>query len=357
MGTQDDRVLIGTRKGLIEARKRANGWALSHPALKGLPVPYAVRDARNGSIWASLDHGHWGVKLARSKNDGGDYDEVEAPKYPKATGKTAKYYWVLQPGHAEAPDTFWIGTEPGGLFQSTDDGTSWALNQPLWDMCARDEWTGGGRDQAGIHSICIDPRDAEHMVIGVSCAGTTVTRDGGATWAYCNNGVSKVFEPEDADADFGHDPHFVTMAPSNPDVLWQANHCGVFRTTDGGAKWADLSQKPLVYFGFPVAVHPAKPETAWLVPMQSDQHRMTVGGKLVVMRTDDGGESWVRQTEGLPQENAWDFPFRHAFDVAPSGDTLVFGTTSGNLYVSENGGESWDTLSNNLPPIYSTRFA
>ena len=81
-----DRILIGTRKGLFEARRGRDGWTFSAPKLQGLPVPYAVRDARHGTVWASIDHGHWGSKLARSEDDGGTFQEAEPPKYPERTG-------------------------------------------------------------------------------------------------------------------------------------------------------------------------------------------------------------------------------------------------------------------------------
>ena len=358
MATTNDRLLIGTRKGLVEAHRGGAGWTLKDPALAGQPIAYAVRDPRSGSIWASIDHGHWGVKLARSQADDGTFEEIAAPKYPESAGKTAIYYWILQPGHADRPGSFYVGTEPGALFHSADDGATWAMNEPLWEQCVKHEWSGGGRDNAGIHSICVDPGDADHVYVAVSCAGVLETKDGGKTWAYCNKGMRMDYwPPEEQDKEYGYDPHFVAMSPADPSVLWQANHCGVYRTANGAQSWDEISAKPLVYFGFPVATHPSRPETAWLVPMKDDGERTPVDGRLVVMRTDDAGKTWAQQRDGLPQEGAWDFPYRHSLDVAPDGDTLAFGTTSGNLYVSADGGAGWEAISHNLPLIYSVRFA
>jgi hypothetical protein len=358
VGTTNDRILIGTRKGLVEARNQGGSWALGEPALPGQPIAYAMRDPRSGSVWASIDHGHWGVKLSCSRADDGNYDEIEAPKYPEATEVAAKYYWVLEPGHADQPGTVWVGTEPGGLFVTRDDGATWEFNEPLWALCKEHKWTGGGRDGAGIHSLIIDPRDPNHMYVGVSCAGVVETKDGGASWAYANKGMRMDYAPPEAqDMEYGFDPHFVAMAPSDPDVLWQANHCGVYRSKDGSATWDEISNKPYAYFGFPIAPHPTDPQRAWIIPMHSDNNRTTFEGRLFALRTDDGGATWNEQTGGLPQQGAMDFPYRHALDIAPDGETLAFGTTSGNVYVSPDGGNSWETLSNNLPPIYSLRFA
>ncbi len=357
MATTSDRILIGTRKGLVEARKANGAWTLHEPLLPGQPIAYAMHDARDGSDWASIDHGHWGVKLSRRKK-GGDFEEVEAPKYPEGSDTTAKYYWVLTPGHADRPGTMFVGTEPGGLFSTTDDGATWELNKPLWDLCVEHKWMGGGRDGAGIHSIMIDPRDPDHMYVAISCAGVCETKDGGATWSYANKGMRMDYAPpEEQDKEYGFDPHFVAMAPSDPEVLWQANHCGVYRSKDGSQTWDEISNKPHVYFGFPITAHPTNTERAWIVPMHSDNNRTTFDGRLFVMRTDDGGATWNEQANGLPQSGAWDFPYRHSFDIGTDGETLAFGTTSGNAYVSEDGGDSWQVLSNNLPLIYSLRFA
>jgi photosystem II stability/assembly factor-like uncharacterized protein len=324
--------------------------------LKGQPVPYAVRDPRDGSIWASIDHGHWGSKLSRSTDDGATFQEVTPPKYPAETGKTARYYWVLQPGHRSEPNVFWVGTEPGGLFKTSDQGKSWTLVQGLWDLCVKDKWTGGGRDEPGIHSILIDPKDPRRMVVAVSCAGVVETRDGGATWSYRNEGMKAVTD-EASKQEYGHDPHCLAMCAAAPNVIWQANHVGVYRSTDGAGSWKDLTRKPYVHFGFPVAVHPRKPDVAWVVPMDGDGARMAVNGSLVVMRTQDGGASWAEQRAGLPQADAWDFPFRHGLDASRDGTTLAFGTSSGNVYVSPNGGTSWRAIAHNLPIVYSLRFA
>ena len=95
--------------------------------------------------------------------------------------------------------------------------------------------------------------------------------------------------------------------------------------------------------------------TAWLVPGKADMQRTTIDGALFVARTEDGGQSWQQLREGLPQENAYDVVYRHA--LGNSDETLAFGSTTGNLYISENRGDSWRVAANNLPPIYSVRFA
>jgi hypothetical protein len=158
------------------------------------------------------------------------------------------------------------------------------------------------------------------------------------------------------DADWGHDPHFVTLCPNQPEHVWQQNHCGVFYSSDGAETWKKVSQPDVgVHFGFPIAADDEDGRTAWVVPGKSDQHRTTIDGSLFVARTRDGGESWEPLRKGLPQSHAYDVVYRHALDQRAG--HLAFGSTTGNLFVSEDRGESFQAIAHHLPPIYSVRFA
>ena len=213
---------------------------------------------------------------------------------------------------------------------------------------------GGGLDEPGIHSVSVDPRDSNCISVGISVAGMFTSRDGGVSWEPRNRGLRADFLPN-PDAEIGHDPYLLVKCASQPDVFWQQNHCGVFHSTDARLHWSCVSQKDgLAHFGFTVAVDPQDGKTAWVVPAMSDEVRVAVDRKLCVCRTDDHGETWQEYREGLPQENCYDFAFRHALDL--SGDRLLFGTACGSLYLSDDRGESWRCLASHLPPIYSVRF-
>jgi photosystem II stability/assembly factor-like uncharacterized protein len=354
-------LLLGTRKGLVILERRGNDWRFVCEAHRGIPISYAAVDPRNGTLWAGLDHGHWGQKLSRSRDMGASWDEVPAPKYPEGEeirdGKpaTLSYIWYITPGGADQPKRLYLGTEPGGLFQSDDGGETFELVRGLWDHPSRKEhWFGGGRDHPGACSIVVDPRDSQHIIVGISVGGVFETHDGGKTWCGRNKGLWADFLP-DGYAEYGHDPHFILASPANPDVLWQQNHCGVFRSTDSAQTWENISQKGgPVYFGFAVAADEHDPDTAWVVPAIDAQYRLAVDHALRVCRTTDGGKTWKALRNGLPQENTYDLVFRHALDL--SGDTLAFGTTTGNLYVSDDRGDTWRCIGHNFAPISSVRF-
>jgi len=391
-----DTILLGTRKGTVMIDRQAAGWRPRPILHAGVPVCYAARDPRDGTLWASLDHGHWGPKLSRSRNGGKTWEDISSLKYPdgarhiaqvlptpdfdpEAPNGTPEYadaavykIWHLAFGGPEQPGRLYAGTIPGGLFVSDNGGESWDLNRPLWnhesrggdlfagDATSENHWGGTpasidyGVFEPGIHSIIVDPRDPNHLHVAVSSAGVLESTDGGKTWAGRNRGMLMDYLPN-PEADWGHDPHFVTHCPGQPDHLWQQNHCGVFYSDDGAQSWEKVSDPDAgVNFGFPVAVDEQDGRTAWVIPGRSDSQRMTIDGGLFVARTENGGQSWQALRTGLPQENAHDIVLRHALDV--SGDCLCFGSTTGNAYLSEDRGETWQCLGNNFPPIYSVRF-
>lgn len=363
--------LIGTRKGLFTLTATDGAFELSGPAFPGVRVTNAVHDPRDGALYASLDHGHFGVHLHRSDDGGATWPEIAAPEYPpKPAGVSelnpmsqqeiewaTQLAWIVEPGHPDEPGVLWCGTIPGGLFRSDDRGDSWQLVESLWNHPSRQKWFGGGYDDAGVHSISIDPRGPGRLVVGVSCGGAWRTDDGGATWAIAAHGMRADFVPPDqADDPDTQDPHRVVRCAAAPDVLWTQHHCGIFRSTDNGDRWTEIAEAGPSTFGFAVAVHPADPETAWFVPGVSDEVRMPVDGKLVVTRTRDGGATFDVLDDGLPDGPAYDLIYRHAFDIDETGDELLMGSTTGSLWWTGDGGDHWHEVSSNLPPIASVRF-
>ncbi|HMQ15709.1 MAG TPA: exo-alpha-sialidase [Phycisphaerae bacterium] len=367
----NERLLVGTRKGLFILRPSAGRWSVEATAFLGDHVPMLLPDARDGSLYAALNLGHFGGKLHRSGDGGGSWEEIGVPTYPPRPDDAddrcpmrnvpipwkLELIWSLETGGADQPGLLWCGTIPGGLFRSPDRGATWELVRSLWDHPARREWFGGGYDYPGVHSICVDPRNSRHVSVGVSCGGVWRTPDAGETWECRATGMfAEYAPPPQRENPHIQDPHRVAQCPAQPEHLWAQHHNGVFRTTDGGRQWREVPDVPPSRFGFAVAVHPRDPETAWLVPAGSDERRIPVDGRVVVTRTRDGGRSFDVLSHGLPQEHAYDLTYRHGLDVDVSGARLAFGTTTGNLFVSEDAGDHWRCVSTPLPPVLCVRF-
>src|SRR5262245_44350932 len=226
---------VATRKGLFTLERSASGWAISRVNFLGDNCTLVMHDPRSGRLLTTLNHGHFGIKMHRSDDGGTSWKEVASPKYPEkpadyvrksaplegqAVDWSLKLIWALEPGGAKQPGVIWCGTLPGGLFQSEDHGDSWELNRSLWDDPLREEWFGGGAEQPGIHSVCVDPRDSDHVLVGVSCGGVWRTRDAGKTWQIAGSGMRAEFMPPERQFEPNvQDPHMVAQCRSNPDTL------------------------------------------------------------------------------------------------------------------------------------------
>ncbi|HWI28384.1 MAG TPA: hypothetical protein VN668_15535 [Stellaceae bacterium] len=358
-----DRLHVGTRKGLFTFERGRQGWEVAETAFLGEPVS-AVLARPDGTLYAALDLGHFGAKLWRCDR-GAAWQELPSPAFPPkpdhlgddphpwSLGKI----WALEPGGVAG--RLWAGTMPGGLFRSDDDGATWSLSEALWLAPERKQWGGvAGGEQPGISSVLVDPRDPADIRIGVSTGGVWASGDAGASWRLINRGMHAEYMPPERSGDpVAQDIHRLARSAARPEILWCQHHNGVFRSEDAGASWCEVTAIGPSKFGFAVAVHPRDADTAWFVPAIKDERRIPVDGKLVVARTRDGGRRFDVLTRGLPQRHAYDLVLRHALSVDDGGDRLAFGSSTGGLWISEDGGDSWTMSEARLPPIAVVRFA
>jgi len=350
------RALVSTRKGLFIYARDDGGWHLAQSHFGGSPVTLALADRRDGTLYAALNLGHFGPKLHRSEDGGASWEEIAVPAFPTGDGNPAlKQIWSLEAGGADEAGTLWAGGIPAGLFFSEDRGANWRLVDSLWTVPDRARWFGGGYDDAGIHSILVDPRNSGYVIVGISCGGVWQTIDHGDSWSARTEGMYAAYVPPEKKYDTAvQDPHRVARCGAHPDSLWIQHHNGVFRSTDDAKQWNEL-HPPVSNFGFAVAAHPKDHLTAWFVPAHSDQRREPVDAAMVVNRTRDGGRTFETLRAGLPAP-AYDLVYRHGLDVDEDGECLVMGSTTGGLWFSRNGGDEWQFESTRLPPIYAVRM-
>lgn len=357
----DTRAWVATRKGLFELQRddaRSAAWHIARVSFLGEPVTMLLPPDEQGRMLAALNLGHFGVHLHRSEDAGATWTEVAAPTYPpqppedKGCAWKLVLVWALERGG----NTLWSGTIPGGLFRSADFGSSWQLVDALWQRPERAGWFGGGYPEPGIHSVCPHPQRPQELLVGLSCGGAWVTADDGASWKVQADGMRADFMPPEQAGDPNiQDPHRIVRCAAAPEVLWCQHHCGIWRSTDNAASRQEV-KAPVSSFGFAVAVHPQDPDTAWFVPAVKDEKRVPVDGALVVNRTRDGGRTFETLRAGLPQQDTYDLVYRHGLEVSADGQSLLMGSTTGGLWASSDGGDHWQTVSLNLPPIAAVRF-
>lgn len=260
--------------------------------------------------------------------------------------------WNITPGRASEPGVLYAGAEPASLFKSTDRGESWQLVDGLFDHPQRAKWFPGNGGLC-LHTILLDPANPDRMYVGISTGGCYRTDDGGQTWAPYNKNVRADFSP-DPYPEYGQCCHKMIMHPDQPNMIYQQNHCGVYRSDDLGQNWIDIGGDKLPSrFGFPVAVHPHDPSTVYVVLEQSDVYHMSIDSQLAVWRSRDRGENWERLTKGLPGQ-AHLVVLREAMatdDLDEAG--IYIGTNTGQLFFSRDAGDHWELLADYLPPIQS----
>lgn len=364
---------VATRKGawLFHGDRQRQTWRVDGPHFLGHIINHLVLDPRDGrTLLAAAKTGHLGPTIFRSTDLGTSWTEATRPPAfaPAADGRgrAVDHTFWLTPGRPEEPGLWYAGTSPQGLFRSTDGGVEWAPFSCLNDDPQYRRWMGsvqdGTPDGPKLHSIIVDPRDGEHLYLAMSGGGVHESCDGGRTFRPLLEGLEVVEGFDVGDATF-HDPHCLRLCPSDPDRLYQQNHCGIYRLDRPAERWQRIGRAmPAAVgdIGFPLVVHPRDADRAWVLPMDGSTvwPRTSPGGRPAVYATTDGGASWQRRDHGLPSEQAWWTVKRQAMTadrLDPVG--LYFGTTSGELWISGDEGREWRCLARHLPEIYAVEAA
>jgi hypothetical protein len=366
-------MLVATRKGawILSSDKRRKAWKVEGPHFLGHIVSHLVLDPRDGrTLLAAAKTGHLGPTVFRSTDRGRSWKEApRPPAFAKAAdgkGRSVDHTFWLTPGPAAEPNAWYAGTSPQGLFRSEDGGLTWAPFSIVNDDPKYREWMGTGQDGTPdgpkLHSILVDPRDPKHLYFAMSSGGVHESTDGGRSFVPLLDGL-EVVEGFDGTTPTFHDPHCLRLCPSNPDRIYQQNHCGIYRLDRPSRTWVRIGRsmpKKIGDIGFPLVVHPRRDDTAWVFPMDGSSvwPRTSPGGKPAVYGTRNAGKTWQRLDAGLPKAQAWWTVKRQAMcadALDPAG--LYFGTTSGELWASRDEGRKWTCVAQHLPEIYAVEAA
>src|SRR3954451_12660077 len=348
-------LLVGTRKGLFMLEgEPGSAFAVTGRAFAGDPVEYACRDPRSGRVLASVTSPFYGPKIFYTDDLAGQWQEASGVKLPGRDDALVRI-WVIVT--AEADGALYAGGDPGVLFESRDGGANWQLNEALWKHPTRGKWSPGAGGLC-LHSIATWPGEPDRLAIGISAAGVWLTDDGGATWRRGNQGLVPRYLPEDTPEDeIALCVHRLRRSAARPERIFLQFHGDVYRSDDAGETWNDIAPGLPSDFGFPLAIDPADPDSAYVIPLVADMDRVTPDGRVRVYETRDAGASWAPRGDGLPGRHAYMTVLRLAFDGAGEGPglQLYFGTTSGAVFGSPDAGAGWATVAEHLPAVQSVR--
>jgi photosystem II stability/assembly factor-like uncharacterized protein len=348
-------LLVGTKKGLFALQSDPeSSFEVVARAFAGEPVDYAMRDPRSGRAFATMTSPFYGPKIFYTDDlaDPEGWTQAEGVALPEGGDEALVRVWVIEAGEAEG--VLYAGGDPGVLFESRDGGESWSINQALWEHRVSEQWQPGGGGLC-LHSIVPWPGDPDRLTVAVSAAGVWHTEDGGATWQRGNAGIVPRYLPEEArEGATSLCIHHLERAPARPERLFMQFHGGVYRSDDAGRSWTDIGAGLPSDFGFPLAIDPADPDSAYVIPLEADRDRVTPGGRVRVYETRDGGSLWEPRGEGLPERHAYLTVLRQAFCGTGEGDSLqlYFGATSGEVFGSGDAGRTWVSVADRLAPVY-----
>ncbi len=348
-------LLLGTKKGLIALEgdpTAGESFELRCRAFPGEPVDFAMRDPASGRVIATVTSPFYGPKIWFTDDPAGEWTQAEGVALPDGSKEALERIWVIVPGDG---GTLYAGGDPGVLFESRDGGESWELNRALRQRRIDDDWQPGGGGLC-LHSIVPWPGEPDKLSVAVSAAGVWHTDDHGETWRRGNQGIVPRYLPEEArEGATQLCVHRMERAPSKPERMFIQFHWGVYRSDDAGQSWTEIGEGLPSDFGFPIALDPADPDSAYVIPLKGDFDRVMPDGKVRVYETRDAGATWTPRGEGMPDHEAYLTVLRRAFDRTGEGPTLqlYFGATSGDVFGSGDAGGSWFTAATRLPPVFS----
>ena len=359
-------VLVGTRKGafILSSSRERKDWSLSGLHFAGGDVFHMAYDPRSGAIVAATNYMAWGSEIETSADLGKTWTRSKtAPKFSEDGERQINNLWHVEPGRAEEPGVLYAGVDPASLFKSEDDGATWHEVEGLTSHPSRDSWQPGLGGLC-LHSMVLHPTNLDTMWVGVSAVGVFRTDDGGKNWQPLNKGVRADFLPDPL-PELGQCTHKLLSPSSQPDTLYQQNHCGVYRSDNGAQSWEDITDGLPSRFGFVLGLHSQDPDTLYVIPEDNVQgtdvgggYRIVSEAKMRVYRSRNRGNDWEPLTKGLPQENAYMHSMREGMttdSLDPCG--IYFGTTTGQIFHSNDNGDSWKLIFDNLPPINSVDCA
>ncbi len=331
-----DELLVGTVDGIVFLRRqgRAGPWKVFRRTLEKRHIVALMIEPTQRIIFAAMHNGGVAVsedsgKTWEFRNQGLISDNVYCLNYAVA-GSTVRIY---------------AGPEPAHLFFSADMGITWSELSSLRDVPSVPKWLFPVPPKvAHVKDVAIDPRDPKILYVCVEKGGLFKSVDGGATWKELHGTLRN------------DDCHRLVIMPSNPNKMFLPTGFGFYGSLDGGATWENIgSRVRRLEYPDPFVVNPRNENLVFMSGAQTSPHKWleTRSADPKVVRSRDGGLTWDIVDRGMPER--LDANFEAMTIEAWDGSCAVYvGNTDGDIYCTEDEGESWAKIIEGIPPISKT---
>ncbi len=299
-------------------------------ALEGLGVQCVAVDPhdRDRAFAGTFDNG-----IFRTRDGGRTWDGVsDGIPHPRVLSVT------VSPHVEDGRSVVLAGTEPSSVFRSTDDGATWEDLSPLRDVPSYSTWFFPPRPETHhVRWMAPHADDANAMHVGIELGGVLRTRDGGATF-------------EDRHPDAVVDPHVVHAHGRAPERIYAIGGDGVSFSTDGGDTWTRDVEGMDRGYTWGLAVDPDDPDLWYVSSAPGPDRAHGEGDAQARLYRKRGSERWTALRSEEPLEV---MPYSLA---APRPGMLVVGMHTGEILVSDDEGDSFDTIAT-VPAILAIAVA
>jgi photosystem II stability/assembly factor-like uncharacterized protein len=326
-----DFVLVATTDGVVSLRRAGPGasWSEARRSLPGKHISALMVEPSGGTIFA----GTHGAGIYAS-DDGGDSWERH--------DSGIEFGNIYSLSSAETADglRLYAGTEPAHLYVSADGGRSWEELPSVRSVPSVPQWTfPGPPHEAHVKHVTFDPRSPETIYASIEVGGALKSFDAGKSWRELSG--------------FYEDVHRVVVAPRAPDQVYISGGDGIWHSSDAGSTWEHLTDRTArIAYPDALVIHPDDPALMFVAGAicSPGEWRTTHSADARIGRSRDAGRSWQYLEAGLPQHIRGNIEAM-SIEVWPGGFALCAGTTDGDIFFSEDGGDSWTTIARALPPV------
>ncbi len=325
-------VLVGTREGIVTIQRNAAGagWHVAQHALTDRHISAVAFDPESGTVFAGAFKGG----LFASSDGGRTWSE-------RTNGLSESDVYSLAVAQVDGKTRVFAGTEPARLFVSEDLGGHWSELPGLRQVPGVESWSFPAPPHIGhLKHINFDPRNTRTIYASIEVGALLRSTDAGQTWTQ----VPGMYE----------DVHRTVINPAHPDRILVSGGDGIYATTDGGAHWEHRTTRESEIGGYPdlLVYDPRNPDVLFVAAAQCSpgEWRKTHFAGARVSRSRDGGRTWEILRGGLPDRLQASIEAMTIETAGPS-CTILFATTSGEVYGSDDAGETWTLAVRGLAPI------